>query len=222
MTEFTPPPGAAIEPNGLWAQFLTESNSSEKRPALFLDRDGVIVEEVNYLHKPEDVEIINHAATVIAKANQADIPVVIVTNQGGIGRKYYDWPDFAATQERILDDLFRDGAHIDAVMASPHHQDGHPPYNVADHEVRKPNPGMLLRAVEQLMIDLSASWIIGDHATDMEAGQRAGIEGSIHVLTGHGFHDGEREKALALHSDNYQVHGADSIADALGIIPFLK
>lgn len=222
MSDFNLPPGAAIEANGLWAQFLTESEASEVRPALFLDRDGVIVEEVNYLHKPEDVKIIGGSADVISRANEAGIAVVVVTNQGGIGRGYYNWNDFALTQERILEELSTNKALIDAVMASPHHPEGEPPYNVADHEVRKPNPGMLLRGVDVLNIDLSASWIIGDHATDMMAGLNAGIEGSIHVLTGHGHYEGEREKALALQSGQFQVHGADSIADALNIIPFLK
>ncbi|MGA0395165.1 MAG: D-glycero-alpha-D-manno-heptose-1,7-bisphosphate 7-phosphatase [Rhodospirillales bacterium] len=224
MTDFTPPPGATIEPNGLWAQFLTESKSAEKRPALFLDRDGVIVEEVEerYLHTTDGVTIITGSASVIKRANENKIPVVIVTNQGGISQDIYDWPDFVATQDRILEELSRDGARVDAVMASPHHPNGKSPYGHPDHPVRKPNPGMLLHAAEKLTIDLATSWIIGDHATDMMAGQRAGLEGSIHVLTGHGHHDGERELALAVQSETFQVHGGDSIADALSIIPFLK
>ena len=223
MTEFTPPQGATIEPDGTWVQFLTEPNASNNRPALFLDRDGVIVEEVEerYLHVPEGVKIIAGSADVITRANENNIPVVVVTNQGGISQGIYEWSDFCATQEKIIDELSRNGALVDVVMASPHHPNGNAPYGHPDHPARKPNPGMMLRAAELLKIDLTQSWIIGDHATDMMAGRNAGIQGSIHVLTGHGTHQGEREKALALQSDHYYVHGAASIADALTIIPFL-
>jgi D-glycero-D-manno-heptose 1,7-bisphosphate phosphatase len=224
MKNFTLPKGATIEPDGTWVQFLNDTLASNNRPALFLDRDGVIVEEVEerYLHVPEAVKIIAGSADVIMRANQNNIPVIIVTNQGGISQGIYDWPDFCATQERIINDLRHDGALIDIVMASPHHPQGNTPYGHPDHPARKPNPGMLLRAAELLKIDLSQSWIIGDHATDMMAGYNAKIQGSIHVLTGHGMHQGEREKALALHSDQHLVHSADSIADAIDIIPFLK
>jgi D-glycero-D-manno-heptose 1,7-bisphosphate phosphatase len=223
MTEFTLPQDATIEPDGTWVQFLTKPNAFKYRPALFLDRDGVIVEEVEerYLHVPDGVKIIVGSADVIIQANQNNIPVIIVTNQGGISQGIYEWSDFCATQEKIIDDLSRNGASIDVVMASPHHPNGNAPYGHPDHPARKPNPGMMLRAAEYLKIDLTQSWIIGDHATDIMAGRNADIEGSVHVLTGHGTHEGEREKALALQSDQYHVHGAPSIADALTIIPFL-
>ena len=223
MTDFPLPEDATIEPDGTWMQIFTKPNSADKRPALFLDRDGVIVEEAEarYLHVPGQVRLVTGAADVIIRANQTDIPVVIVTNQGGISQGMYDWPDFIATQERILDELSRDGARIDAVMASPHHPDGKGPYRHPSHPSRKPNPGMLLMAAKRMQIDLTASWIVGDRAIDVMAGFNAGLESAIHVLTEHGSHDGEREKALALQSDQHQVHGADSITDALTIIPFL-
>ncbi len=227
MNKLSLPQGATIDPDGMWVQFITAPTDINKRhgkrPALFLDRDGVIVEEVEtrYLHVPDQVRLFTGAADVIIRANQADIPVVIVTNQGGISQGMYDWSDFIATQERILSDLSRAGASVDAVMASPHHPDGQAPYGHPDHPARKPNPGMLLCAAEALMIDLGASWIIGDHATDIVAGFKAGLAGGIHVLTGHGTHDDMREQALAIGTESFQVHGADSIADALTIIPFL-
>ena len=216
------PEGAEIDPEGVWVQFLSRPSGPAKRPALFLDRDGVIVEEVGYLHRPNEVRLIPGAAEVIARANAVDSPVVIVTNQGGIGRGVFNWSDFSATQERILYDLSRDGASVDAVMASPHHPEAQAPYHHPNHPARKPNPGMLLRAADTLMIDLVASWIIGDHATDAEAGLNAGLAGSIHVLTGHGAHDGEREQALAISTEDFQVHDVNAIADALMLIPFLK
>jgi D-glycero-D-manno-heptose 1,7-bisphosphate phosphatase len=107
-------------------------------------------------------------------------------------------------------------------MASPYHPKGKAPFDRGDHPTRKPNPGMLLEAATLLNIDYASSWIIGDHGSDIQAGFKAGIAGGLHVLSGHGTHDGEREKALATETDSYKVYGIDSIADALSIIPFLK
>jgi D-glycero-D-manno-heptose 1,7-bisphosphate phosphatase len=163
------------------------------RAALFLDRDGVIVDEVNYLHKPEDVRVLGGAAELIASANALGIPVVVVTNQAGIGRGYYGWPEFTAVQQAI--DAALAPAAVDAVFACPFHADGKPPYDVPDHPDRKPNPGMLLRAERLLGIDLAASWFVGDTAADVEAAARAGLAGAVHVLTGHGAD--QREAVLA-------------------------
>ncbi|MBJ7457901.1 MAG: HAD-IIIA family hydrolase [Thermoleophilaceae bacterium] len=162
-------------------------------PALFLDRDGVIVEEVNYLHRPEDVVVLGGAPELIARANELGIPVVVISNQAGIGRGYYGWEDFTAVQNTI--DIAIAPAAIDAVLACPFHADGKAPYDVADHPDRKPNPGMLLRAERMLGVDLSQSWFVGDTAADVEAAARAGLAGAIHLLTGHGAK--EREAVLA-------------------------
>ena len=211
-----------ITDDRLWSQVMSDPEQTKGRPALFLDRDGAIVEEVNYLHRVEDVRLIPGAIDVIRKANGTGIPVVIVTNQAGIGRNYYDWPQFDEVQKRILTELFDADAKVDAVFACPHHPDARPPYNHPDHPARKPNPGMLKMAEEKMGIDLAGSWIAGDRAIDVRTGLNAGCAGGIHLLTGHGARDNERSTALALESGNYRVLSLDSIADLLTDLPRFK
>ncbi len=97
------PDGAFIDAEGVWTQVL--ESPGRGRAALFLDRDGVVIEEGHYLSRADDVRVIPGAHQVISAANGLGVPVVIVTNQGGIGRGYYGWDDFAAIQERMLDEL---------------------------------------------------------------------------------------------------------------------
>ena len=146
-----------------------------------LDRDGVLVEEVHYLHRPADVRPVPGAAEVVREANRRGVFTVVVTNQSGVGRGYYDWCDFAAVQERMLEDLAAAGARLDAVFACPHHREALLPYRHPDPPARKPNPGMLLAAAAALPIALEESWIVGDRHGDLEAGRRAGLAGGLLV-----------------------------------------
>lgn len=229
MPEISKPPlpvGAELDNGGLWAQVLNRLQGSGqgniRRPALFLDRDGVIVEDTNYLHRPEDVRMIDGAAEVIARANRRAIPVIVITNQAGIGRGYYGWEDFIAVQETIIEELDKGGAFINAVFACPHHKDGQPPYDQADHPWRKPNPGMILDAAERLPLDLGRSWVIGDRAGDLEAAKTSGMSGGLHVLTGHGGDSGERDTAESLDGEGFQTVTAASIAEAVEILPIFS
>lgn len=155
------------------------------RPAVFLDRDGTLNEEVDYLSDPDRLVMIPGAAAAVARLNAKGIPVVVVTNQSGIGRGKYDWQDFAAVMSRMGTLLALDNAHIDAIYASPHHEKGQGDYAVANHPERKPNPGMLLRAAEERDLDLPRSWMVGDKAIDLDAGRRAGCRVAL-VRTGYG------------------------------------
>ena len=201
----------------VWAEAFA---APRRAPALFLDRDGVIVEEVNYLHQVEKTQLIAGAAEAINRAHRLGLHVVVVTNQSGIGRDLFDWPEFAAVQEKMLADLAVLGANVDAVMASPFIDGGRPPYGHPDHPARKPNPGMLVAAAALLDIDLASSWIVGDRAGDIEAGRRAGLAGGLHVLSGYGRHD--RIEALALAQSGFPVLVADSLAEAPELIPILS
>lgn len=212
--------GPYVRADGVWSQVIRPAHSDvQARPALFLDRDGVINEDVGYLQYPEDVRLLPGAAATIATANRLGIPVVVVTNQGGIGLGYFGWAGFAAVQERLLDLLAPGGAIIDGVFASPYHPRGLGGYAHPDHPSRKPNPGMFLAAAEWLALDLSRSWIVGDHGRDLEAGKRAGLAGGLHVLTGHGGNDGQREGALALADERFRVLTANSIAASVRVLP---
>lgn len=155
------------------------------KPAVFLDRDGTLNEEVDFLCDPDKLVLIPGAAAAVARLNAKGIPVVVVTNQSGIGRGRFGWQDFAAVMSRMGTLLALENAWIDAVYASPHHEHGQGEYAVADHPERKPNPGMLLRAAEEHDLDLSRSWMIGDKDIDLDAGRRAGCKVAL-VRTGYG------------------------------------
>jgi D-glycero-D-manno-heptose 1,7-bisphosphate phosphatase len=206
----------------VWSQIISKKDLTSGRPALFLDRDGAIVEEVNYLHRPEDVALIPGAIDVIRQANELNIPVIIVTNQAGIGRDYYGWPHFMDVQKKILTLLSYAGSAIDAVFACPYHTDASPPYFHKNHPWRKPNPGMLITAQELMEIDLGASWVAGDRSSDLQAGFNAGCRGGIQLQTGHGVHDIERDKSLSLANETFDVKSLESILDLLTELPLFK
>ncbi|MDG6219962.1 MAG: HAD family hydrolase [Candidatus Thermoplasmatota archaeon] len=147
---------------------MKEQNSIGTRKAFFLDRDGVINENnPNYVKKPEDLILIPGAAEAIRKINQAGWLVVVVTNQAMIGRGIATHEDFHAIMRKLLKQLAEEGARIDAFYYCPDIPEGNPP-------CRKPNPGMLLQAAKDLDIDISASVMVGDLPSDVEAGKRAG------------------------------------------------
>ena len=214
--------GDTVGEDGIWMQFLNPAQGFGLRPTLFLDRDGVILIETHYLHTVEKTQLIAGALETIRRANSLGLPVVVVTNQSGIGRGIYGWVDFSAVQEKMLNDLTEGDAYINAVMACPFHAEAQPPWNVAEHPDRKPNPGMLLRAERILPVDLSMSWIIGDHASDLEAGKLAGLKGGMHVWSGHGSHPGQRANARRQADDNFTVVEGDSIADTVNKLAFLS
>lgn len=211
-----------ITDQNVWSEVISRQDTTRGRPALFLDRDGVIVEEVNYLHRPEDVIIIPGAAQVISHANALNIPVIIVTNQAGIGRRYYNWDHFIEVQNKIYSLLSGAGAKIDAVFACPHHSDAYAPYNHKNHPCRKPNPGLLTMAETTMAINLHGSWIAGDRSTDLRAGLNAGCAGGIHLQTGHGIRDIERETSLALASQTFAIQSLPSISEMLLELPLFK
>lgn len=155
------------------------------RPAVFLDRDGTLNEEVDYLHRPEELVMIPGAAAAVARLNARGIPVVVVTNQSGIGRGYYGLEDFQRVMDRMVQFLAAEGARLDAVYLAPHHEQGVGGLAHPDHPDRKPNPGMLLRAAEEHGLDLAGSWMVGDKDVDLAAGRAAGCRVAL-VRTGYG------------------------------------
>jgi len=210
-------PRLHLTPEGNWCEIRRPSAGRRPRPALFLDRDGVIVEDVGYIARPGDVALIAGAGPAIAEANRRGWPVVIVTNQSGIGRRYLSWRDFAAVQTRIMEELAAFGAEIDMVLACGFHPEAaDPAFQHPAHPWRKPQPGMILAAAERLAVDLGRSWIVGDHATDLGAGRRAGLAGGVHVLSGQGAT--ERPKALAERTPDFPLLLADHLAHALALL----
>lgn len=141
-------------------------------PAVFLDRDGVLVEETGYLHTIENAILIPGAAHAVRRLNLHHIPAIIVTNQAGIARGYYAWKDFHTVQTHIEQEFQRHGARFDGLWACAHHPNGAGPL-ASDHPFRKPNPGMILDAGTKLNLDLSRSWLIGDKTIDIQAARNA-------------------------------------------------
>ncbi|MEO5755655.1 MAG: HAD-IIIA family hydrolase [Mesorhizobium sp.] len=160
---------------GLWVERIGDRVFPGASPALFLDRDGTINIDTGYPDDPAMIALRDNIAPAIAAANRAGIPVVVVTNQSGIARGYFGWGDFAAVNGRVLDLLRNQNAFVDMVLACAYHEAGIGPLAIADHPMRKPNPGMLVEAAKRLGIDLERSLIVGDKPADMEAGRRAGL-----------------------------------------------
>ncbi len=204
---------------GLWRQLVERSDLDIEGGALFLDRDGVIVEEVNYLHRTEDLQLIPGAAATISRANAKSIPVVIVTNQSGVGRGYYDWAAFALLQDELLNRLRKDGAVINMILACGYHKDALADYQIENHSWRKPGPGMLQDAAAYLGFNLARSWLVGDALGDIEAARNAGIAGAVHVLTGHGARD--RTEALTRRTPDFSVQHQDSISGVSDLVDSL-
>lgn len=153
-------------------------SSANFRPALFLDRDGVVNVDVGYAFKIEDLEIRKGIADRIASARQLGHEVIIVTNQSGIGRGFFSWYDFEEFQLEIERRLLAENsaAQIGLVLACPFHAEADAPYDVASHPWRKPNPGMILFAAEALGIKLEESLMLGDRKSDEEAAIAAEIK----------------------------------------------
>ncbi len=182
------------------------------RPGLFLDRDGVIVKEVNYLSRKEDVVLENGACELLAWARAAGLPVAVVTNQAGIARQYYDWQAFETVQEEITRQLAAKNCAVDLTIACPFHPEYTPDYSDRHDYWRKPSQGMLVHAAEILGVDLSRSWLIGDNASDSGAAKAAGLPGALHVLTGHGAET--REAARNYADETFQVIAVDDLWQA--------
>ena len=197
--------------DGIWA-WRSPSFPAGSRPGLLLDRDGVVVEHVPYLHWPAAVVLLPGAAALIAAANRCGVAVAVVTNQSGVGRGYYGWREFGAVMERVQDLLADQGGAIDAVFACPYHRDGRGAFARDDHPGRKPNPGMVLRAAHDLQLDLARTCLVGDSVADVRAGLSAGVGRVVHVLTGVGGADRAAVAALAAQA------GSIELADDLGAL----
>ena len=152
-----------------------------KKRAFFLDRDGTVNVEVDYLHRPEDAVLIPGAAAAIRRLHEAGYLAVVVTNQAGVAKGLYPESDIAPVHAKLRELLAAEGDAPDAFYYCPHH-----PKFTGVCGCRKPAPGMLLRAARDLDIDLGRSVMVGDRMSDVEAGRRAGCAKSYLVRTGYG------------------------------------
>ncbi len=178
---------------GIWLEARSRP-SKLPRPGLFLDRDGVIVDDKGFLAAPGDVGLVPGAAELIAEANRCAVPVAVVTNQSGIARRRFGWAEFADVEREITRRLAAAGARLDAVLACPFHPEFTPDYGDVESHWRKPGPGLVLAAARLLNIEIGMSWLVGDRTRDIEAARNAGLAGAI-LLDGEAAslpHDSER------------------------------
>lgn len=145
--------------------------------AIFLDRDGVINIDKNYVHKIEDFEFIDGVKEALKYFQNLGYILIIVTNQSGIGRGYYRQEDFEKLTNWMIDELEKDKIFIKKVYFCPHRPD-------ENCDCRKPNPKMILDAAKEFNVDLKKSWMIGDKESDIEAGLNAGVKKTILIGEG--------------------------------------
>lgn len=148
--------------------------------AIFLDRDGVINIEKEYLHKKQDFEFLPTVLETCRQLKKLGYLLVVITNQSGIARGFYSHDDFDNLTIWMEGEFSKAGASLDAVYYCPHH----PSYS-GDCKCRKPSPGMILQAVQDLDINLADSLLAGDKESDIKAGINAGITKNFLLKTGH-------------------------------------
>lgn len=149
------------------------------KKALFIDRDGTLIEEKNYLHKPEDVRFFSGAIRALKRAIDAGYTIVMITNQSGVGRGYFTMADVEKVHDRLSGDLLAEQVSIIKIYIAPEAPD-------RPSRGRKPSPQFLFDARDEFDIDLARSYMIGDKLIDLECGWNGGVRRSILVRTGYG------------------------------------
>ncbi len=147
--------------------------------AVFLDRDGTLVVEKNYLSRPEDVVFFPGAAAALRRLSEAGFVLIIVTNQSGIGRGYYTLEDMHRVNERVTDELAQEGVRFERIYFAPEAPE-------QPSRGRKPSPQFLFDARDEFGIDLAQSYMVGDKLIDLKCGWNAGVKRSFLVRTGYG------------------------------------
>jgi len=147
----------------------------QSKAAIFIDRDGTLIEEVDFLSRPEDMRVFTFSAQALRLFKDQDYKIIVITNQSGVGRGYFNADDVRSVHEALTAEL---PGMIDAFYFCPHHPDD-------GCSCRKPSSGMIEQAVEDHDIDIANSWIVGDKTLDIETGLNIGVSTAL-VLTGYG------------------------------------
>lgn len=164
------------------------------KQAVFIDRDGTISEEVGYINHASRFRVFPYSGAAIKLLNDAGWLAIVLTNQAGVARGYFSEEMIQTVHEQLEIELNKDGARLDAIYYCAHHPSlGEPPYRFAC-DCRKPKPGLILRAAEEMDLDLSHSWMIGDRYSDIELARNAGVN-SAFVLSGYGRGEWEHQRA---------------------------
>lgn len=158
---------------------------TDRVPAVFLDRDGTLCEEVGYVNHLDRIRVFPWSAPAVRKLNRAGLRVIVVTNQSGVGRGYFSERLVKQAHSRIARELARKGARVDAFYYCPHHPTARLVAYRKNCRCRKPSPGMLEEAARKFNLDLKTSYVVGDSYRDMEVAFICGAH-SIMVMTGYG------------------------------------
>lgn len=167
--------------------FMDSMAGPEGRPAFFFDRDGVLNVDTGYPHKVEDLRLVENAAKAVAFVRSLGYLAVVVTNQSGVARGMFGEEDVARFHAELQQHLAAEGGAIDAFYVCPYHPDAVVEQYRCDHPDRKPNPGMIERAIADFAIDRTRSILVGDKSTDIEAARAAGVRG--YLFAGGNLHD---------------------------------
>ncbi|MBU0909672.1 MAG: D-glycero-beta-D-manno-heptose 1,7-bisphosphate 7-phosphatase [Proteobacteria bacterium] len=160
------------------------------KPAVFLDRDGTINEQMGYINHIDRFHLLEGVPDAIRRLNIAGIPVVVVTNQSGLARGYFPESLLEEVHRKMELLLADDNAHIDGIFVCPHHPEAKEAKFRVDCDCRKPKNGLFVRAARELELDLARSYVVGDRWSDLKAAASCGAKGIL-VLTGYGRGDYE-------------------------------
>jgi D-glycero-D-manno-heptose 1,7-bisphosphate phosphatase len=163
------------------------------RAAVFLDRDGTLNEEVGYVNHPSRFQVYPWAAEAVGELNRAGLAAVVVTNQSGVARGYFEEALVARLHQQLRREIEQAGAHLDGIYYCPHHPEGRVAEFRRECDCRKPMLGLIERAAADLKLDLARSYVVGDRFLDMEMARRGGMRG-IFVLTGYGLGEYENHR----------------------------
>jgi len=155
------------------------------RPAVFLDRDGTINEQMGYINHLSRFHLLPGVAPAIRQLNERGIPVLVVTNQSGLARGYFPHSLLAKVHERLVEELSAEGARVDGIYVCPHHPEARREEYRLDCDCRKPKTGLFQTAASEHGIELNASFVVGDRWSDLKAAAAIGAT-SVLVLTGYG------------------------------------
>ncbi len=184
---------------------MPDSNAS--RPAVFLDRDGTLCEEVGYLNHITRLQIFPFTAAAVRRLNQAGFPVIVVTNQSGASRKIFPESFIAQIHERISTTLAAQGARVDGFYYCPHQKSD-------ACSCRKPSPALVERAAREHNLNPAASWMIGDRYVDVELGHAVGAR-TILVMTGYGRGEYQWHGANAPHPPDFVAENLAAAVDCI-------
>ena len=182
-----------------------------KQPAVFLDRDGTINEQMGYINHISRFVLLPGVDRAIRKLNEHNIPVVVVTNQSGLARGYFPASLLAEVNQKMEQQLAAEGAHIDGLYICPHHPEAKEKKYRKACSCRKPKTGLLKQAAADLNLDLTQSFMVGDRWSDLKCGAAAGAT-SILVLTGYGRGD---QQYIGPHQDIQPAMVAENLNAAV-------